>query len=74
MQKGAPVSLDGWHYWDVQTPGSKEWKRIDELFIRAIGGHKRPDIGAAAPTEDVVAQSWSPFYGAAAEERTLSKA
>jgi hypothetical protein len=30
-RRGAPVSLDGWEYWEIQKPGSDRWVRIDEL-------------------------------------------
>lgn len=30
-KKGAPVSLDGWGYWEVKTPDSDRWIQIDKL-------------------------------------------
>jgi hypothetical protein len=30
-KKGAPVSLDGWGYWEVQKPDSERWMKIDSL-------------------------------------------
>jgi hypothetical protein len=30
-KKGAPVSLDGWEYWETQKPDGDRWIRIDSL-------------------------------------------
>lgn len=30
-KKGAPVSLDGWEYWEIQKPDSTRWIKISEL-------------------------------------------
>ena len=30
-KKGAPVSLDGWGYWEVKKPDSDRWVQIDKL-------------------------------------------
>jgi hypothetical protein len=30
-KKGAPVSLDGWEYWEIQKPDSDRWVPIDKL-------------------------------------------
>lgn len=30
-KKGAPVSLDGWGYWEVKKPDGDRWIKIDEL-------------------------------------------
>jgi len=30
-KKGAPVSLDGWEYWEIQKPDGDRWIRIDSL-------------------------------------------
>lgn len=30
-KKGAPVSLDGWEYWEIQKPDSNRWTKIAEL-------------------------------------------
>lgn len=30
-KKGAPVSLDGWGYWEIKKPDSDRWVQIDKL-------------------------------------------
>jgi len=30
-KKGAPVSLDGWGYWQIKKPDSDRWVQIDKL-------------------------------------------
>jgi hypothetical protein len=30
-KKGAPVSLDGWGYWEVKKPDNDRWVQIDKL-------------------------------------------
>jgi hypothetical protein len=30
-KKGAPVSLDGWEYWEIQKPDDARWVKISEL-------------------------------------------
>lgn len=30
-KKGAPVSLDGWGYWEIKKPDSDRWVAIDKL-------------------------------------------
>jgi hypothetical protein len=30
-KKGAPVSLDGWGYWEIKKPDTDRWVRIDTL-------------------------------------------
>ena len=30
-KKGAPVSLDGWEYWEVKPPESARWVKLDSL-------------------------------------------
>jgi hypothetical protein len=33
-RRGTRVSVDGWAYWEVQTPGSDDWTRIGTLRTR----------------------------------------
>lgn len=30
-RRGTQVDLDGWHYWEVQKPGSSNWIRLGKL-------------------------------------------
>ncbi|WP_156428244.1 hypothetical protein [Novosphingobium sp. FSW06-99] len=34
-KQGRPVSLDGWSYWETQTPHSTRWKPIAELRTKS---------------------------------------